>query len=146
MPPKPAPTLSYRMYLFDSGKCSVTATLAPTLDALPNRGVRYAVSFDGQKPVIVHALANDSHAAWAQAVSDGVRKVTTVLHVSSPGYHTLKIRMIDPGVVLEKLIVAFPNPHAPHFPGMHAPKIPRAPSSYLGPPESYFRMPASKEK
>lgn len=143
LPPKPAPTLRYRMYLFDKGKCSVTAILAPTLDALPNRGVRFAVSFDNQKPVIVNALANDSHAAWAKAVSDGVRKVTTVLHVASPGYHTLKIRMIDPGVVIEKLIVAFPNPHAPHFPGMKLPKVPAAPSSYLGPPESYVRLSAS---
>lgn len=143
LPPKPAPTLDYRMYLFDSGKCSVTAILAPTLDALPNRGVRYAVSFDDQKPVTVNALAGDSQAAWAKAVSDGVRKVTTALNVPSPGYHTLKIRMIDPGVVIEKLIVAFPNPHALRFPGMKPPKVPTAPSSYLGPPESYFRIPPS---
>ncbi len=142
LPPRPAPTLNYRMYLFDHGKCSVTAILAPTLDALPHRGVRFAVSFDNQPPKIVNALADHSHAAWAKAVSNGARKVTTVLNVPSPGYHTLKIRMIDPGVVLEKLIVAFPNPNAPHFPGMHVPKIPRAPSSYLGPPESYFRTAA----
>ncbi len=145
LPPEAAPTLDYRMYLFDHGKCSVTAILAPTLDALPNRGVRYAVSFDNQRPKIVNAAADHSHAAWAQDVSNGVRKVTTVLDVASAGYHTLEFRMIDPGVVLEKLIVAFPNPHARHFPDMHAPKIPRAPSSYLGPPESYFRPSASRK-
>jgi hypothetical protein len=138
LPPSPAPTLHYRMYLFDSGKCSVTAVLAPTLQSLPHRGVRYAISFDDQTPTIVNALSNHSYAAWAKAVSNGVRKVTTVLNVPAPGYHTLNIRMIDPGVVLEKLIVAFPNPNALRFPGMKAPSIPRAPSSYLGPPESYF--------
>lgn len=139
-PPKPAPTLDYRMYLFDHGKCSVTAILAPTLNALPNRGVRYAISFDGQRPKVVNAVAEHSHADWAKDVSNGVRKVTTVLNVPSAGYHTLRFRMIDPGLVLEKLIVAFPNPREPHFPGVHAPKIPRAPSSYLGPPESYHRL------
>ena len=140
LPPRPAPTLDYRMYLFNHGPCSVTAILAPTLQALPNRGVRYAISFDNQRPKIVNALANHSHAAWAKAVTDGVRKVTTLLYVPSPGYHTLKFRMIDPGVVVEKLIVAFPNRHAPRRPGAHGPRVPRAPSSYLGPPESYFRL------
>ena len=143
LPPQPAPALGYRMYLFDQGKCSITAILAPTLDALPNRGVRYAVSFDDQPPEIVNAAAGDSQAEWAEDVSDGVRKVTTVLEVPSAGYHTLNFRMIDPGVVLEKLVVAFPDPQEPRVPGMPAPKVPRAPSSYLGPPESYFRMPSS---
>jgi hypothetical protein len=139
LPPAPAPTLRYRMYLFDSGKCSVTAILAPALKALPNRGVRYAVAWDDQSPTIVHVRAKASGAGWARAVSDGVRKITTVLNVPAPGYHTLNIRMVDPGVVLEKLIVAFPGADTPHFPGMKAPSIPRAPSSYLGPPESYFQ-------
>jgi hypothetical protein len=141
LPPTPAPTLEYRMYLFDSGKCSVQAILAPTLNFVPGRGLRYAVSFDNQPPVVVDALADNSEQAWATAVSDGVRKVTTILNVPAPGYHTLKFRMIDPGLVLEKLVVAFANPSAPHFPGATAPTEPAAPASYLGPPESYNRMP-----
>lgn len=58
-------------------------------------------------------------------MSDGIRKVTSKLDVEAPGYHTLKFRMVDPGVVLEKLVVS---------------QIP-PPPSYLGPPESY-RNPA----
>lgn len=134
------------MYLFDSGKCSVEAILAPTLNFVPGRGLRYAVSFDDQPPVIVDALADNSDQAWAAAVSDGVRKVTTLLDVPAPGYHTLKFRMIDPGVVLEKLVVAFPNLEAPHFPGMAAPREPEAPASYLGPPESYSRIPPASNQ
>src|SRR6185437_7021526 len=118
--PKPAPTLEYRMYLFDSGKVSVQAILAPTLNFVPGRGLRYAISFDDQPPVVVDALADDSQQAWAQAVSDGVRKVTTMLRVAAPGYHTLKFRMIDPGVVLEKLVLGFINPDARPFPGAPA--------------------------
>ncbi|MGH8294210.1 MAG: glycosyl hydrolase 115 family protein [Steroidobacteraceae bacterium] len=142
-PPKTAPTLKYRMYLFDSGQVSVKAILAPTLNFVPGRGLRYAISFDDQPPVIVDALADDSQQAWATAVSDGVRKVTTMLHVSSPGYHTLKFRMIDPGVVLEKLVLRFANPDARHLPrsaGAAGPTTgPTVPQSYLGPPESYHR-------
>ncbi len=145
LPPKPAPTLEYRIYFFDSGTCSVQAILSPSLNFVPGRGLRYAISFDDQPPKIVDALADDSQQAWAESVSDGVRKVTTVLRVPSAGYHTLKFRMIDPGVVLEKLVVAFPNPNAPHFPGMPKSNVPMAPSSYLGPPESYFHLLSSQQ-
>ena len=139
-PPKAAPTLEYRMYLFDTGRVSVQAILAPTLNFVPGRGLRYAVSFDDQPPVTVDALADGSQQGWATAVSDGVRKVTTTLRVASPGYHTLKFRMIDPGVVLEKLILGFANPDAPVFPFRPASSGPTVPPSYLGPPESFHRM------
>lgn len=148
LPPKPAPTLEYRMYLFDSGSVSVQAILAPTLGFVPGRGLHYAVSLDDQPPAIVDALADDSKQAWATAVSDGVRKVTTLLHVASPGYHTLKFRMIDPGVVLEKLVLGFANPDAPHSRGTLTPRETAVPASYLGPPESYYRTipPASRAR
>ena len=123
-PPKPAPVLEYRMYLFEAGEFNVEAVLAPTLNFVPGRGLRFAVSFDDQPPQIVDALADNSEKAWEQAVSDGVRKATTTLHVDAPGYHTLKFRMVDPGLVLEKLVVSQGA----------------TPASYLGPPESY-RMP-----
>jgi hypothetical protein len=119
--PQPAPTLEYRMYLFEGGKFNVEAILAPTLNFVPGRGLRFAISFDDEAPQIVDALADNSQKDWEQAVSDGVRKVTSTLNVDGPGYHTLKFRMVDPGVVLEKLVVSSGVP----------------PSSYLGPPESY---------
>ena len=46
--------------------------------------------------------------------------------------------MVDPGVVLEKLIVGFADPAAMRFPGGGANRS-LIPESYPGPPESYFR-------
>lgn len=123
LPPQPAASLEYKMYLFDPGTYQVEAILAPTLNFVPGRGLRYAISFDDQPPVVVDALADDTDNAWAIAVSDGIRKVTSTLTVTQPGYHTLKFRMVDPGVVLEKLVVSQGQ----------------VPSSYLGPPESYYQ-------
>ena len=120
-PPQAAPVLEYRMYLYETGAFHVEAVLAPTLNFVPGRGLRYAISFDDQPPQIVDALEHNSDRDWETAVSDGVRKVTSTLSVSAPGYHTLKFRMVDPGVVLEKLVISQGT----------------VPSSYLGPPESY---------
>lgn len=74
--------------------------------------------------MVVDALADNSEKAWATAVSDGVRKVTSTLTITHTGYHTLKFRMVDPGIVLEKLVVSQGE----------------VPSSYLGPPESYHNL------
>jgi hypothetical protein len=145
-PPRAAPTLEYRMYLFDSGKCEVQAILAPTMNFVPGRGLRYAVSFDDQPPVVVDALADSSQKAWEQAVSDGVRRVTTTLNVDHPGYHMLKFRMVDPGVVLEKLVVGFADPTPARFPGAPGANRSFIPDSYLGPPESYHIITTATEK
>ncbi len=141
-PPQPAPTLEYRMYLSDHGKCDVEAVLAPTLNFVPGRGLRYAISFDDQPPQIVDTLADNSQKAWEKAVSDGVRRVTTGLSVDQPGYHTLKFRMVDPGVVLERLVVGFADPTS-GYPGFSGTSQPLTPDSYLGPPESYHRLSSS---
>jgi hypothetical protein len=124
-----APVLEYKMYLFEKGKFNVEAILAPTLNFVPGRGLRFAISFDDQQPIIVDALEHNSEIDWEKAVSDGVRKIETTLAVDEPGYHTLKFRMVDPGVVLEKLVVSQGT----------------LPASYLGPPESY-RSPVDTEQ
>ena len=49
--------------------------------------------------------------------------MTTTVKIASPGQHTLTIWKVDPGVVMDKLVVDF-NP---------------AKETYLGPPESYHR-------
>ena len=123
-PPQPAPVLEYRMYLFEGGKFNVQAVLAPTLNFVPGRGLRFAVSFDDNPVTVVDALAENSSGDWAKAVSDGVRKVTVPLTVKAPGYHTLKLGMVDPGIVLERLVISQKE----------------LPQSYLGPPESVRRV------
>jgi hypothetical protein len=119
--PPQSPCLEYQMYLFDPGKVEVEAILSPTLNFVPGRGLRYAISFDDQPPLVVDALAQNSLSDWETTVKDGVRKVRSSHALSGSGYHTLKFWMVDPAVVLEKLVV----------------NLGGVKPSYLGPPESY---------
>jgi hypothetical protein len=112
--------LEYKIYLYDSGDFQLQATLAPTLNFVPGRGLRFAVSVDGGPRTVVDELEHNSQQDWEQAVSDGVRRVTVPLAIAKPGTHTLEIWAVDPGVVLERIVVS------------HGPLKP----SYLGPPES----------
>jgi hypothetical protein len=120
-PPLDSPCLEYQMYLFHPGKVEVEAILAPTLNFVPGRGLRFAISFDDQPPQIIDALAQNTQQDWARSVEDSVRKVKSTHTVEGPGYHTLKVWMVDPGVVLQKLVVDLGG----------------VKPSYLGPPESY---------
>jgi hypothetical protein len=118
-------SLQYRMYLYDSGNFTMQAILAPTLNFVPGRGLRFAVSVDDGPRTIVDALEHNAQSDWETAVSDGVRKLSITISISAPGYHTLKVWMVDPGVVLEKIVL-----YRDHL-------LP----SYLGPPESFHRLP-----
>jgi hypothetical protein len=123
MPPAGAPLLEYRMFLFDSGPVEVEAILSPTLNFSPGRGLRYAISFDDEPPQVIDALAHNEQGDWETSVKDSVRKVRSAHTLAAPGIHTLKFRMVDPGIVLEKLVVDLGG----------------VKPSYLGPPESFHR-------
>jgi hypothetical protein len=120
-PPQKAPCLEYQMYLFNPGKMEVAAILGPSLNFVPGRGLRYAVSFDDQPPQIIDMLAQNSVQDWATSVKDNARISKSEHVVAGTGYHTLKFWMVDPGIVLEKLVVDLGGVRP----------------SYLGPPESY---------
>lgn len=112
--------LDYAVHVFESGKARVQVTLAPTLKYQPGQGMRYAVSIDDEAPRIVNVHADGSEAHWARIVSDGAAVFTTTHTLDRPGAHTVRYWAIDPGLVLQKVVL--------DMGGMKA--------SYLGPPES----------
>ena len=127
-PPKNSPHLEYKMFLFDSGCVDVETILSPTLNFVSGRGLRFALSFDNQPPQIVTALpadysAGDGNRDWERTVASSARIIKTPFVLPGPGEHTLKVWMVDPGVVLQKIFV--------DCGGMRP--------SYLGPPESFHR-------
>jgi hypothetical protein len=117
-----SPRLEYRIRLFHAGKAEVSAIVSPTLNFVPGRGLRLAMAFDDQPPMVVDALESNTNRDWETSVKDAVRTVKATLPVAGAGQHTLKIWMVDPGVVLQRIIV--------DLGGLRP--------SYLGPPESYL--------
>jgi hypothetical protein len=117
-----SPRLEYRMFLFDSGAVTVRAYLSPALNftGAPH-GLRYAISVDDEPPQIVNATADSSLRAWEQSVADNVTIGVTRHNISNAGEHVLKYWLVDPGVVLQKLVLDAGGVRP----------------SYLGPPESW---------
>jgi hypothetical protein len=127
-PGKDSPCLEYRMYLFTTNKVEVDSTVGPTLNFIPGRPLRYAVSFDDETPQVVTIVsanfnAQNGNRNWEESVRNNGRQVKSEHAISAPGYHTLKIWMVDPAVAVEKIVV--------NTGGVKP--------SYLGPPESFHR-------
>jgi hypothetical protein len=97
--------LEYEVYLFEPGRVKVQATLAPTLKFRPGPGLRYAVSFDDEAPQVVDVHADGSEKHWEKIVSDGAARFVSEHAVAKPGRHTLKFWALDPGLVLQRLVI-----------------------------------------
>jgi len=127
-PGKDSASLEYRMYVLDPGAVTANLILSPTLNYQPGRGLRLAVSFDDQAPQMITAVpenfsAQNGNADWEKTVRDNARTVSVSATLPDSGYHTLKVWMVDPAVIVQKIVVNM---------GTAKPA-----ASYLGPPESY---------
>ncbi|WP_412519903.1 glycosyl hydrolase 115 family protein [Actinomadura madurae] len=124
--PGEGPRLEYDMTLTTTGPVKVWAYLSPRNSVLSTEGLTYAVSIDGEQPQVVNATtatgANDTtmNKQWERNTSDNVNRTATTHTITGSGTHTLKFWMVDPTVVLQKIVV--------DTGGLRA--------SYLGPPES----------
>jgi len=124
-PPRDSACLGYAVQLFTPGKMQVALELSPSLNYSPDRGVRIGVSFDDDVPQLLTVVpkgyvAGDGNRDWEQTVKDSVRVVRAEHTLQTPGSHALKVWMVDPGVVLQRVLIDAGGVRP----------------SYLGPPES----------
>ena len=99
------PRLEYAFYLFDTGTAHVQLYCAPTLSYYGEGGRRLALSIDDGAPVILRLPAEQEGRVWEKMVADNIAIVTQDEHFSHPGAHILRYWMVDPGVVLQKIVV-----------------------------------------
>jgi hypothetical protein len=129
IPERNSPHLEYKMYLFNSGKVQVKAYFSPTQNFHNTKGLHYGISFDDEQPQIINVHKNDTIPDWKyphewnQAVMENIKIISSEHLIENSGEHTLKFWMVDPGLVLQKIVA----------------ETEEIPSSYLGPPESFHQ-------
>ncbi|MFW6693008.1 glycosyl hydrolase 115 family protein [Streptomyces sp. MAR4 CNX-425] len=128
VPAGEGPRLEYTMTLFTTGTLRVAAYLSPRNSVLTTDGLRYAVAFDDDAPQTVNVTratgADDGlmNRQWERNTSDNAAVTVTGHRVTRPGVHVLKLWMVDPTVVVQKLVVDTGGVR----------------HSYLGPPPSVY--------
>ncbi|MEV0907121.1 glycosyl hydrolase 115 family protein [Streptomyces hokutonensis] len=107
-----SPRLEYEVSLpaaLPGDEVTVWAYLSPRNPALPTGGLRYGVSLDDGPiaTVDINVGADDGllNAVWARNTSDNVNATSTKHSVTKAGVHRLKFWMVDPTVVLQRLVI-----------------------------------------
>ncbi len=119
-----SPCLEYEIIIFNPGEIYVNLYCIPTHAINNKRGLRYAIAVDNQEPIIIDFDANNGEfdKKWQENVLRSTAITTTKHNIQNKGKHILKIWMVDPGVVLDKIVI--------DTGGLK--------KSYLGPPETIY--------
>jgi hypothetical protein len=119
IPGSGSPHLDYDFFMVDTATLHVEWYVAPTLN-FNGTGLRLAVSVDDETPQVINIHAHETLATWEESVRNSIRIIPSIHRINATGHHILKYWMMDPGIVLEKIVINA---------GGERP-------SYLGPPES----------
>jgi hypothetical protein len=121
-PGNKAPHLQYDVYVYDTGAVKINCYFSPALNFHNTpEGLQYAISIDDEQPQIISINKEDRNVrTWENWVANNIIIKTSSHHISGKGKHVLKFWMVNPGVVLQKMVMDFGG----------------VKPSYLGPPET----------
>ncbi|MBT8045196.1 MAG: glycosyl hydrolase 115 family protein [Verrucomicrobiae bacterium] len=108
-----APSVEYDLYTFSKGQATIDFNCIPSNPIHAGYQLRLAMAIDDQPPVIVSKRVS-------RDVMSNLLKLRGTLDLKNQGQHTLRIWMVDPGLVIDKIIIDTGG----------------VKDSYLGPPES----------
>ncbi|MBN1308520.1 MAG: glycosyl hydrolase 115 family protein [Chitinispirillaceae bacterium] len=111
-----SPVMEYDFYTFTTGNATIRVYSLPNQSVGRDELMRYAVAIDNGSPQIV-----DVGGSWDVCVLQAARIGNTSVSLSTTGRHMLKVWMVDPGLVVDKIVIDFGGVKA----------------SYFGPPESF---------
>ena len=98
------------MHLFNAGEYQLHIDCLPTQPVAPDRGVRLAIGIDASEPRVL----GDRPRPPADVLAN-LRRYTTTVTIDKPGRHTLTIWMVDPGVVIDKIVLYTDTPKDSYF-------------------------------
>lgn len=99
------PCVEYDFYTLTSTSAEINIYSLPTFPLIKNHSMRYAVSVDNDVPKMVDFKTVGRTEEWKQNVlsNQAIRKFKT--QFLNKGKHVLKIYMIDPGVILDRITI-----------------------------------------
>ena len=116
--------LEYEIYTISQDSLKINAYFSPTLNYYnTDEGLQYAISIDNEAPQMISINKEDRNTGagiWNKWVGESIIIKTSKHRISQPGKHIVKYWVVNPGVVLQKIVLDFGN----------------VKPSYLGPPET----------
>jgi hypothetical protein len=100
-----SPCLHYKINFQNAGDWRVTVRALPTFSVETGKPQRYAIAFDDAAPQIISLpfSMSETDRRWQEGVLCNATLTSSVHSIAQPGLHTLKIWMVDPGIVLDTI-------------------------------------------
>lgn len=96
--------VEYEINFASAGEFTVELLLAPTLNFNSNKGLRYEISFGGEKPQLVNFNGHYKGELGKWQAEHMIHSVTKHTILKS-GKQTLRFKVLDPGIVLQKILI-----------------------------------------
>jgi hypothetical protein len=96
--------VEYDIDFSTTGEFEVQLLLSPTLNYNANKGLRYEISFDGQNPQTIN-FNGHYRGELGRWQAEHIIKSESKLRIDKAGKHTLRFRVLEPGIVLQKILI-----------------------------------------
>jgi hypothetical protein len=100
-----SPCLEYDFYTFNFGDADIRVQAIPSHPFYEGTSVRCAVAIDDQQPEIIDFKTLGRSDEWKQNVLKNAAVKSAKQTVTEPGLHKLKIWMVDPGVMIDQILI-----------------------------------------
>jgi hypothetical protein len=97
--------VEYDFFLRKDADPRVTIYSLPTFPLNSGHGMRYALSIDGGKPVIVDFKTVGRTEEWKQNVLRNAAEKSVKFEGVAAGPHKLRLHVVDPGVVIDRILI-----------------------------------------
>ncbi len=97
--------LEYVVKFKSTASFPVSVLVSPSLNFNANKGLRYAISFDEGEEQIVNINQEYTTKEMENWQANRINVTKTLHSIKAPGLHKLRIRVLEPGIVLQKILV-----------------------------------------
>ncbi len=112
-----SPRLEFKINFQSTNDWKFTVRALPTFSVEAGKQQRIAIALDDATPEIVSlpVSRSESDKRWQENVLRNAALASSVLAVNKPGLHTLKIWMVDPGIVLDAIAAEAAGAERPSY-------------------------------
>jgi len=97
--------LEYAINFKSTGEFDVNVLISPSLNFNENKGLRYGISFDGGNEQIVNVNQTYTQGQLDNWLANRINQTKTKINIANAGLHRLRFRVLEPGIVLQKILI-----------------------------------------
>ncbi len=99
--------IAYDFYASKAGDATIYTYMLPLFAKDKLHSTRYAIQIDDSEIITKSNDVNEYSREWASNIIRNSAINKTVVQINKPGKHTLKIFAIDPGMIIQKVVIDF---------------------------------------